>query len=229
MFSPDPNEAARLSVLVGFWCVLVGFPIAIPVGWVLARRKFWGKSLLGTLFLAPLVLPPVVTGILLLKAFSPSSYLGQYFSKLGITVPFSFYGVVLAALVVGLPLYVLSIRNAFEAIDPRYEEVAMTLGYSRFRTFIFISLPLALPGIFAGALLMFARALGEFGATAVIAGNMEGKTRTLALALYTLLETPYSDSSINKLLCFSLLMAFGALLSYDLMSRWQRRRLEVEP
>jgi molybdate transport system permease protein len=227
MFLPDPLSAIYLSVEVGLWCVVIGLPFAIFFGWILARKKFPGKSLFGTLLLAPLVLPPVVTGLLLLKTFKPSAILGRWLTNVGIQIPFSFVGVVIAALVVGLPLYVIAARHAFETVDRKYEEVAATLGKKPRSVFFLITLPLALPGILAGALLTFARAIGEFGATIVIAGNMEGKTRTVALAIYTLLESPDGESVMSHLLFSSLALAFGALLFYELLSRWQRRRLEI--
>jgi molybdate transport system permease protein len=226
MFVPDANQATLLSIQVGLWCAVLGFVPAVFLGWVLARKSFPGKSLLGTLVLAPIVMPPVVTGILLLKFFKNSGPVGRALSAFGVSVPFSLLGVIIAALVVGLPFYVMSARNAFEAVDKRYEEVSYTLGYSPRRTFLKITLPLAIPGILAGALLAFARALGEFGATAVIAGNMEGKTRTLSLAIYTVLESVDGDATMYRLLWISLVLALGALVIYDLMSRWQRRRLE---
>jgi molybdate transport system permease protein len=228
MFLPNPERAAVLSVEVGLWCAVLGCPIAIALGWVLARKQFLGKSLFGTILFAPLVLPPVITGFLLLKIFSLNHVLGRWLESLGLPIPFSFPGVVLAALTVGLPLYIMAVRNAFEAVDSKFEEVSLTLGNPPFQTFLRVSLPLALPGIFAGALLAFARALGEFGATIVLAGNSEGKTRTLALAIYTLLESPGGEEATYRLLWISLGLAFSALLLFDLMTRWQRRRLEMD-
>ena len=135
--------------------------------------------------------------------------------------------IVLAAFTVGLPLYVWSARAAFEAVDPRLEEVSATLGTPPWRTFARVTLPLALPGIAGGAVLAFARALGEFGATAVVAGNMEGETRTIALAVYTLLDTPGGEGATLPLVLASLGIAAASLLGYELLSRWQRRRLEL--
>jgi molybdate transport system permease protein len=226
MFLPDPNQAALLSIKVGIWCAVIGCPVAISLGWLLARHSFPGKSALGTLVLAPVVLPPVVTGLLLLKFFKSSGPVGTLLENFGISIPFTFAGVFLAALVVGLPLYVMSVRNAFDAVDRKYEELSFTLGHSKMRTFLKVSLPLAIPGILAGALLAFARALGEFGATAVLAGNIEGKTRTLSLAIYSVLEGVNGEAALYRLLWISLAMAFGALVVYDMASRWQRRRLE---
>jgi molybdate transport system permease protein len=227
VFQPDPLSAIRLSLWVGLWCVLLGLPIAVPVGWLLARRTFPGKALLSTLVLAPIVVPPVVTGLALLRFFGRSSALGPVLGWFGVEVSFSLAGAVLAALIVGLPFFVLSARGAFEAVDPAYEEVAHTMGLRPWQTFVRVTLPLALPGIGAGAVLGFARALGEFGATTVISGNMEGKTRTIALALYTLLDAPGGDRSMNVLLGASLGLSFVALLGYEALTRWQKRRLET--
>jgi len=145
---------------------------------------------------------------------------------LGVTVPFTLLGAVLAALVVGIPLYVASVRAAFESVDPHLEEVAWTLGTPPRRSFLKVTLPLALPGIAAGAILAFARALGEFGATVVLAGNVEGRTRTIALAVYTLLESPEGRQAIWLLVGASLALSAGALLGYEFLTRRQRGRME---
>ncbi|MBW2462070.1 MAG: molybdate ABC transporter permease subunit [Deltaproteobacteria bacterium] len=217
----DPVAAIRLSLIVGLLATCLGFPVAVAAGWLLARRHFIGKTALSTLLLAPLVLPPVVTGFLLLEAFGARGPLGA------LDVPFTLSAAVLAAFTVGLPLYIMAARNAFEAVDPHYEEVSVSLGVSPWATFRRITLPLALPGILAGAVLTFARALGEFGATTVLAGNIEGETRTMALAVYTLLEMPEGDEGITFLAWVSIAIAFVALAGYELTVRWQRRRLET--
>jgi molybdate transport system permease protein len=222
MFSPDVSQAILLSLRVAAWCAVLGAPPAIAVGWWLARARFRGRGLVTTVVLAPLVLPPVVTGLLLLRLFGARSALGSALAALGLQVPFSLAGVVLAALVVGFPLYVLSARAAFEGVDRRFEESARTLGRSRFDVFWRISLPLAAPGILAGALLAFARALGEFGATAVLAGNIEGRTRTISLAIYTLLESPDGDGEINRLVWASLALTGLALAGAELVRRRAR-------
>jgi molybdate transport system permease protein len=172
-------------------------------------------------------MPPVVTGFLLLSALGSRSPVGRALAALGLPVPFTLLGAALAALVVGLPLYVLTIRNAFEAVDPHYEEVSWTLGVAPRGTFLRVSLPLALPGIVAGAVLAFARALGEFGATVVLAGNVEGRTRTIALAIYTLLESPAGRRDTWLLVGASVAISLAALVGYEALSRRQRRRLEV--
>jgi molybdate transport system permease protein len=210
-----------LSIKVGLGCALLGLPIAVALGLLLARADFFGKSLVSTVIALPLVLPPVVTGYLLLRVFGARGPL----AALG--VPFTFSAALLAAFVVGLPLYVMTVRIAIEAVDPRYEEVARTLGYSRARAFFNVTLPLALPGVIGGFVLTFARALGEFGATAVLAGNIDGETRTLALAVYSLLDSPTGENDALQLVCISVGLALGALQAFERLNRWQRKRLEL--
>ena len=224
---PDPVSAVRLSLVVALLATLAGLAPAVGLGWVLARREFRGKALVSTLVFAPLVLPPVVTGFLLLSLVGSQSPVGRALAATGVAIPFTLVGAALAAFVVGLPLYVLSVRGAFEAVDPHYEELSWTLGVPPRDTFRRISLPLALPGIAAGAVLAFARALGEFGATVVLAGNVEGSTRTIALAVYTLLESPSGRATTWVLVGASVVLSLLALLGYEALNRRQRRRLEV--
>lgn len=223
---PRPSSAIGISLLVALIAAILGLAPAIAVGWVLARRDFAGKSVVSMLVLAPLVLPPVVTGFLLLSLLGSQGLLGGALSAAGISIPFSLLGAVVAAGVVGFPLYVVAVRGAFETVDPHFEEVSWTLGVPPRRTFARVSLPLALPGIAAGAVLAFARALGEFGATVVLAGNVEGETRTIALAVYTLLESPSGYSETWTLVGASVVMSFAALLGYEALSRRQRSRWE---
>lgn len=218
----------RLSLGVGLWCSLLGLPLAVGLGWLLARRSFPGKAVLGTLLLSPMVLPPVVTGLLLLDVVGRRTLLGGWLAARGLPLSFSFAAAVLAALTVGLPLYVWTARAAFQAVDRRYEEVSLTLGVPPGRTFLRVTLPLALPGLAAGMVLAFARGLGEFGATAVLAGNLEGETRTLALAIYSLLEVPDGEAAMRPLLLASVGLSLLALTGYELLLRWQRRRLELD-
>lgn len=224
---PDPWSAIRLSFWVALAATLAGFMPALALGWILARKDFVGKSLLATLALIPLVLPPVVTGFLLLSLLGTQGPLGAWLAHLGIPVPFTLLGATLAALTVGLPLYVVSVRNAFQAVDPAYEEVSWTLGNRPLPTFLRVTFPLALPGIAAGAVLAFARALGEFGATVVLAGNIEGSTRTIALAVYTLLESPGGRDAVWVLVGASALLSLLALLGYEVLSRRQRKQMEI--
>jgi molybdate transport system permease protein len=224
---PDPWSAIRLSFWVALAATLVGFVPAVGVGWLLARRDFPGKSILATVILAPLVLPPVVTGFLLLSLLGSRGPMGGWLGQVGISVPFTLVGATLAAFTVGLPLYVVSVRNAFQTVDPSLEEVSWTLGRKPFPTFLKVAFPLALPGIAAGSVLAFARALGEFGATVVLAGNIEGSTRTIALAVYTLLESPEGRETIWVLVGASVVLSLLALLGYEALSRRQRRQMET--
>jgi molybdate transport system permease protein len=207
---------------------LATLPLAVACAWVLARGRFRGKSLLSALIFTPLVLPPVVTGLLLLRGLGRNSTVGAWLAAAGWPVSFSLTGAVVAASIVGFPLYVLAIRGAFEAVDPRLEEVSWTLGIPPGRTFSRITLPLALPGVAAGMVLAFARGLGEFGATAVVAGNMEGKTRTIALAVYSLMDAPNGEASIQVLLLASLGLSLAALAGFEGLNRWQRGRLDLD-
>ncbi len=224
---PDPWSAIRLSFLVALGATLAGLVPSVAVGWVLARKDFPGKSVLATVALVPLVLPPVVTGFLLLSLLGTQSPIGGWLDRLGLPIPFTLLGATLAALAVGIPLYVVSVRNAFQAVDPAFEEVSWTLGRRPWSTFLRITLPLALPGIAAGAVLAFARALGEFGATVVLAGNVEGTTRTIPLAVYTLLESPQGRDAIWVLVGASVVLSLLALLGYEALSRRQRRHMEA--
>jgi molybdate transport system permease protein len=223
----DVASALRLSAQVGLVSTAAGLLPAMAVAWWLARTRLPGRPLVSALVLVPMVLPPVVTGLLLLDVLGRSRPLGAALEAVGLPVTFTWLGAVIAAVVVGFPLYVLAIRQAFEAVDPRYEEVAATLGDPPARAFLRVTLPLASPGIAAGAVLAFARALGEFGATIVVAGNVEGRTRTLALAVYALLDGPDDDPRIRQLVGASLALALVTLLAYEALVRWQRRRLEV--
>ena len=223
---PAVGSAIRLSLIVALLATVLGLVPAVALGWVLARRDFLGKSVLSTLVLVPLVIPPVVTGFLLLSVLGTQSPLGRMLASLGLPIPFTLLGATIAALVVGFPLYVISIRGAFEAVDPLYEELSSTLGVSPRQTFFRVSLPLALPGIVAGAVLAFARALGEFGATIVLAGNVEGSTRTISLAVYTLLESPSGREATWVLVAASVALSLLALLGFETLSRRQKQRLE---
>lgn len=226
--SPDVVSAVRLSVEVAAVSTLLGLVPAVAVGRWLAAREVPGKSLVTALVLVPLVLPPVVTGLLLLDLFGREGPIGALLEPTGLRVVFTALGAVIAATVVGFPLYVITVRQAFEAVDPRYEEVAATLGDPPAAAFLRATLPLALPGIAAGAVLAFARALGEFGATVVLAGNFEGRTRTVALAVYALLDAPGDDPALPKLVVASLALALASLVVYEALVRWQRRRLELD-
>lgn len=223
----DATSALELSTIVGLACVLLGLPVATFFGWILARKNFRGKSLLSLFLFFPLALPPVVTGLMLLHFLGRETIIGKIFTQMGLPLTFSIYGAILASFVVGLPLFVMMIRSAFEAVDKRYEEVALTLGLSKTQVFFKITLPLALPGVLAGAVLCFVRAMGEFGATSIIAGNIEGETRTIPLALYSLMESPNGWESGRTLVIISLVMSFLSIAFYEVLIKWHRERLEL--
>jgi molybdate transport system permease protein len=196
--------------------VLMSLP-GVLLAWVLARRRFRGRLLLETFVSLPLVMPPVATGLILLLLFSPRGPIGSALAAIGIEVVFTWRAVVLAMTVMGLPLFVRSVRAGFEQVDRRYEAVAATLGASPLRVFLTITLPLAFPAILAGAVLGFARALGEFGATIMIAGSIPGATRTLSVAIYTFTDTG-RDQEAAALLGVSAAIAFGALWASNYLS-----------
>ena len=223
----DTYSAFEISVIVGLACVIISLPVATFFGHLLARKVFPGKSLLSLLILFPLALPPVVTGLSLLHFLGRETTVGKLFHSIGLPLTFSLYGAILASFVVGLPLFVMMVRAAFEAVDKRYEDVALTLGLSRTQVFLKITLPLAMPGILAGAVLCFVRAMGEFGATSIIAGNIEGETRTIPLALYTLMESPDGWESGRNLIIISLAMSFLSIAFYEVLIKWHRKRLEL--
>jgi molybdate transport system permease protein len=222
------DDPISLSLAVAAWATLVATPFAVAWGWLLARRTFPGKALLSTLVYAPLVLPPVITGFLLLRAFGRRGPLGAWLADQGIHLPFTFAGAVVASVVVGFPLYVAVVRSAFEAVDRRHDEIAATLGSSPWRVFRRVTLPLAMPGILAGAVLAFARGLGEFGATIVLAGNIEKETQTIPMAVYSALESPTGEATAWNLVFVSLALCLVAMLGYELLVRRHRRLLELD-
>lgn len=218
-----------LSLVVAVAGAGLGLPPAVALGWLLARGRFRGKALVSALVLLPLVLPPVVTGLLLLRALGRRGAIGGALDALGVQIPFTTLGAVLAGLVVGLPLYVIAARTAFEAVDRRLEDVARSLGLTPREVFRTITLPLAAPGLLAGAVLAFARALGEFGATAVLAGDVPGRTRTIALAVYALLGAPGGEDAAMRLAAASVVMSIAALAAHELLLARHRRRLGIAP
>jgi molybdate transport system permease protein len=217
-----------LSLLVATVGAALGLPPAVALGWLLARGRFRGKALVSAIVLLPLVLPPVVTGLLLLRLLGRRAAIGGWLDAIGAPIPFTTLGAVVAGLVVGLPLYVLAARAAFEAVDRRLEDVACTLGASRAEAFRRVTLPLAAPGLLAGGVLAFARALGEFGATAVLAGDVPGRTRTIALAVYALLGAPGGEGAAMQLAGASVAMSVVALALHELLVARHRKRLGME-
>jgi molybdate transport system permease protein len=214
-----------LSLQVGLLAALLGLGPAAGIGWWLARTRSPWRPLVTTAVLLPLVLPPVVTGWLLLALLGRRSLVGGALDALGLGVPFTPAAAVIAAVIVGLPLYVMSARAAFEAVDPRYEEISASLGDPPWVTFRRVTLPLAAPGLAGGAVLAFARALGELGATIVLAGNTEG-TRTLSLAVYALLDAPDGEARTVPLVLASVGLSLLSLLGYEALLAAQRRRLD---
>ena len=198
------------TLVTALGATLLMIPPGLALAWLLARRRFRGRLLLETLVSLPLVMPPVATGLILLLLFSPRGPLGRLLAAVGIDVVFTWRAVVLAMTVMGLPLFVRTVRAGFEQVDPRYEAMAATLGAPPLRVFFSITLPLAFPALAAGAVLGFARALGEFGATIMIAGSIPGVTRTLPVAIYTFAEIG-RDRDAALLLGISAAIAFTAL------------------
>lgn len=212
---------AAFTTLMGVISTIVALPAGIAAAWLLARRSFPGKPVVETLLSLPLVLPPVATGFLLLQLFGLNSVVGRAFDRMGIEVVFTWKAVVLAMAVMSFPLMVLTIRAGFEQVDTRYERVAATLGASPWRVFVTITLPLATRSIVAAAILGFARALGEFGATIVVAGGIPGQTQTLAVAIFNLTESG-RDADASRLLLVSIALAFGAMLLANIIQRRER-------
>lgn len=214
--------ALRLSLLVGVTATAIALPLAIWVAWLLARRDFWGKSVLNALVHLPLVLPPVVTGYLLLVAFGRNGPAGRFLEDVfGLVLAFRWTGAALAAMVMGFPLMVRAIRLAIEAVDPRIEAAARTLGAPGWIVFFTITLPLILPGVLAGAVMGFAKAIGEFGATITFVANIPGQTQTLPSAIYALLQVPGGEDAAIRLVIWACLLALGAVA----LSEWLARRV----
>ena len=211
--SPAEWTALKLSLRVSFWATLVSLPIGVLVAVALARGEFRGKQILNGLVHLPLILPPVVTGYILLMLFGRRGPIGAFLhDTFGIVLAFQWTGAVLAAAVMAFPLMVRAIRLAIEAVDPKLEQAAATLGANRVWTFAVVTLPLILPGIIAGSILAFAKAMGEFGATITFVSNIPGQTQTLPSAIYTFLQVPGGDSAAFRLVLVSIGVAIFALL-----------------
>lgn len=208
--SADTWAIARFTVLMASIATLLVLPPAIAVGWLLARRQFPGKALLETIVSLPLVLPPVASGLMLLWLFGRRSPVGQALDAAGIEIIFTWKAVVIAMMVISFPLVARSVRAGIEQVDRRYEQIAATLGAGTWRIMRTITLPLAARGIAAGAVLGFSRALGEFGATIMVAGAIPGRTRTLAVGIYSLVEVGRENEAWG-LVVISALLAFGAI------------------
>jgi molybdate transport system permease protein len=219
--TPDEWTAIALSLRISIVATAFALPFGITLGWLLARKDFWGKALLDGILYLPLVLPPVVTGYLLLISFGRRGPIGAFLDHyFGIVFSFRWTGAALACGVMGFPLMVRPIRLALEAIDRRLEDAAATLGADRIWVFLTITLPLALPGIIAGAVLCFARALGEFGATITFVSNIPGETQTISAAIYTLLQVPGGEALAARLVVVAIVLSLAALI----ISEWFARR-----
>jgi molybdate transport system permease protein len=222
MFNLTPDEwtAVALSLRIAVVATLVSLPFGIAVAWLLARKDFWGKALLDGVVHLPLVLPPVVTGYLLLITFGRKGAVGAFLADFGIVFSFRWTGAALACGVMAFPLLVRAIRLSFEAIDRRLEDAASTLGANGLWSFLTVTLPLALPGIIAGMVLAFAKALGEFGATITFVSNIPGETQTLSAAIYTFTQIPNGDAAAMRLVIVAIVIALAALVA----SEWFARR-----
>lgn len=218
--------AVGLSLKVAFWATLISLPVGVAVAMALARGDFIGKQLLNGLVHLPLILPPVVTGYLLLIAFGRQGAIGSLLERwFDIVLAFRWTGAVLAAAVMAFPLMVRAIRLAIEAVDPKLEQAAATLGANRLWTFTFVTLPLILPGIIAGVVLGFAKAMGEFGATITFVANIPGETQTLPSAVYAFLQVPGGETSAMRLVVVSIIVAIAALAVSEFVATRVARRI----
>ena len=224
--SPQDWTAVALSLRIAVVATLVSLPFGIAIATLLARRNFWGKTLVDAIIYLPLVLPPVVTGYLLLITLGRNTPVGAFLADhFGIVFAFRWTGAVISCGVMAFPLMVRAIRLSIEAIDRRLEDAAATLGAGPFWNFATVTLPLALPGIIAGAMLAFARALGEFGATITFVSNIPGETQTISAAIYTLTQVPGGDSAALSLVVVAVVISLAALVASEWLARRATARL----
>jgi molybdate transport system permease protein len=214
--APAVTEALRLSLLVSGWALLISLLLGVPLAWLLARADFPGKPLVRSLVIMPMVLPPTVAGVALLQGLGRRGLLGGPLEALGVTLPFTTAGAVVAAVFVAMPFLVISLEGALTGLDPHYEEAAATMGAGPLRTLRLVTLPMTRPALTAGAALCWARALGEFGATITFAGNLPGTTQTLPLKVYLLLQEDPAGATALSLL----LLAIAAAVLFALRGRW---------
>jgi molybdate transport system permease protein len=224
-FSEEEWTAIRLSIQVASLAVACSLPFGILVAWLLARGRFYGKALLSGIVSSPLILPPVVTGYLLLMAFGRKGIFGGALESIGIVLSFRWTGAAVAAAVMGFPLLVQAIQLSMEAIDRRLEQAAGTLGANPLMVFFTVTLPLCLPGIIAGVVLCFARSLGEFGATITFVSAIPGETQTLASAIHAALQDPDGEPMAYRLTLFSILISLAAIIAARFVSRAVASRL----
>jgi molybdate transport system permease protein len=219
-FSEADLSAIWLSLKVAFWCSFISLPISVLIGYVLARYQFPGKTIFEWVVHLPMVLPPVVTGYLLLLLLGTNGLIGEYlYEYFGIQIAFRFAAAVIAAIVVSIPLAVRAVRIAFEMVDPGLEEASLTLGVSNIKTFFKVSLPLSLPGILGGFVLSLARSMGEFGATITFAGNIHGVTQTLPLGIYSSIQSPGEEMATIRLVVVSILISLISIIVSEAFSR----------
>ena len=227
-FTPDEWTAIGLSVRVALVATLASLPFAVVAGYALARWSFPGKTLLNAVLHLPLVLPPVVTGYFLLLSFGRQGPIGSFlYDTLGITLSFRWTGAALAAAVMAFPLMLRAIRLSFETVDRRLESAASTLGAGPLQTFFLVTLPLAAPGVLAGVVLCFAKALGEFGATITFVSNIPGETQTIPSAIYSYTQVPGGETGALRLAAVSFAIALGALVVSEALSRRLLKRTSV--
>jgi len=224
---PDAWNAVTLSLRVASVATLASLLPGLAVAWLLARRRFPGRALLDGLVHLPLILPPVVTGYLLLLALGRRGFLGSALAEIGIVFAFRWTGAALACAVMGFPLMVRAMRLSIEAVDPRLEQAAGTLGASPLAVFLTVTLPLSLPGCIAGAVLAFAKAMGEFGATITFVSNIPGETQTLPSAIYTLTQVPGGEGPALRLTLISVALSVAALLVSEFLASRAARRLQA--
>ncbi|CDZ70473.1 molybdate ABC transporter permease subunit [Neorhizobium galegae] len=227
--SDEEWTAIRLSLKVSAVAMIVSLPFGLLVAYLLARGKFWGKSVLNGIVHLPLILPPVVTGFLLLILFGRRGVVGAFLNEyLGIVLSFRWTGAALACGVMGFPLMVRSIRLSIESVDRKLEEAAGTLGAGPTWVFITVTLPLILPGVIAGMILAFAKAMGEFGATITFVSNIPGETQTLSAAIYTFTQVPGGDAGAMRLTLVAIAISFAALLASEFLAYLVGRRVNIE-
>jgi len=224
--SPAEWTAVLLSLKVGLVATLVATPFGIAIAWLLARYHFWGKSLVDAVIYLPLVLPPVVTGYLLLLTFGRRGLVGGWLADhLGIVFAFRWTGAALACGIMSFPLLVRPIRLSIEAVDRKLEQAASTLGAAPWKVFLTVTLPLALPGVLAGMVLGFAKAIGEFGATITFVSNIPGETQTISAAIYTLTQVPDGDAAALRLVAISIVISMIALVTSEWFARRATQRM----
>ena len=227
--SPAEWTAVLLSLRIAIVATAFALPFGIAIGWLLARKNFWGKAVLDGLVHLPLVLPPVVTGYLLLISFGRKGPIGAFLADyFGLVFAFRWTGAALSCGIMGFPLMVRPIRLALEAIDRRLEDAAATLGADHLMVFLTVTLPLALPGVIAGAVLCFARALGEFGATITFVSNIPGETQTISAAIYTFLQIPGGDAAAGRLVLVAIAVSLAALIASEWFARRAGMRFQGE-